>query len=282
MDTAHLKTFLEIYRVRHFGRAAERLCITQSAASARIKLLEEQLGVALFARNHGSVTPTAAGQRLLKYAEAVVTNWEQAVQNVALPDDHPQTIRIGCLPDIWHLYLQHRLPRLQAVLEQSALYLSIHPGKTLIEQVLQGTLEAGIAYEPVQTPLMTHQALPPFALTLLSTQPKQTLESALGDQYIMVDWGTSFQTEYRQQVSPSTQPLLHVNSGMLALDILRQRGGAAYLPAQAQQLAGQYSGQTKLYPVESAPVFKRVCYLAYRQETTHAKLIQALISALQT
>lgn len=41
MDIAHLKTFLEIYRIRHFGKAAEKLFITQSAASARIKILED-------------------------------------------------------------------------------------------------------------------------------------------------------------------------------------------------------------------------------------------------
>nr|VUD34356.1 HTH-type transcriptional regulator hdfR [Raoultella sp. NCTC 9187] len=48
MDTELLKTFLEVSRTRHFGRAAEALYLTQSAVSFRIRQLENQLGVNLF------------------------------------------------------------------------------------------------------------------------------------------------------------------------------------------------------------------------------------------
>ena len=41
MDIDLLRTFLEVYRTRHFGRTAENLYLTQSAVSARIRLLEE-------------------------------------------------------------------------------------------------------------------------------------------------------------------------------------------------------------------------------------------------
>lgn len=44
MDTELLKTFLEVSRTRHFGRAAESLYLTQSAVSFRIRQLENQLG----------------------------------------------------------------------------------------------------------------------------------------------------------------------------------------------------------------------------------------------
>ncbi len=40
MDTELLKTFLEVSRTRHFGRAAESLYLTQSAVSFRIRQLE--------------------------------------------------------------------------------------------------------------------------------------------------------------------------------------------------------------------------------------------------
>ncbi|MEZ5449533.1 MAG: LysR family transcriptional regulator [Thiolinea sp.] len=280
MDIAHLKTFLEIYRIRHFGKAAEKLCITQSAASARIKLLEEQLGTRLFTRSHGSVTPTPAGQRLLKYAEAVVTNWEQAMQNVGLPDSIQQSLRIGCLPDIWHMLLQQQLPALQAALGPCALHLSIHPGKLLTEQVLHGTLEACLSYEPVQTPLMTHQPLSTFELALLTTTAGQTLPQALEQGYIMVDWGTTFQGEYARKVRHTTQPVLHVNSGMMALDILQTGSGSAYLPTTLLQQSA-HSGRKRLYAVESAPLFRREIYLIYRQDSAHTALIQTLISTLQ-
>jgi len=44
VDTELLKTFLEVTKTRHFGRAADNLYLTQSAVSFRIRQLESQLG----------------------------------------------------------------------------------------------------------------------------------------------------------------------------------------------------------------------------------------------
>lgn len=62
MDTELLKTFLEVSRTRHFGRAAESLYLTQSAVSFRIRQLENQLGVNLFTRHRNNIRLTAAGE----------------------------------------------------------------------------------------------------------------------------------------------------------------------------------------------------------------------------
>ncbi|MGF1808122.1 LysR family transcriptional regulator, partial [Aliivibrio sifiae] len=71
MDTDLLKTFLEVTKTRHFGRAAEHLFLTQSAVSFRVRQLESQLGNPLFTRQRHNVQLTAAGERLLPYAEAI-------------------------------------------------------------------------------------------------------------------------------------------------------------------------------------------------------------------
>ena len=55
MDIQLLRTFLELDRTRHFGKAAEILSVTQSAVSARIRLLEETLGVPLFIRRRNEI-----------------------------------------------------------------------------------------------------------------------------------------------------------------------------------------------------------------------------------
>ena len=65
MDIDLLKTFVEVVRTRHFGKAAENLYLTQSAVSARIKQLEEYFNSALFVRNRNSLQLTAAGEKLL-------------------------------------------------------------------------------------------------------------------------------------------------------------------------------------------------------------------------
>lgn len=72
MDTELLKTFLEVSRTRHFGRAAESLYLTQSAVSFRIRQLENQLRES-FTRHRNNIRLTAAGEKLLPYAETLMS-----------------------------------------------------------------------------------------------------------------------------------------------------------------------------------------------------------------
>ena len=72
MDLELLRTFLEVHRNRHFGRASETLHLTQAAVSARIKHLESLLGVQLFDRLRRDIRLTPEGNRLVRYAERLL------------------------------------------------------------------------------------------------------------------------------------------------------------------------------------------------------------------
>lgn len=84
MDTELLKTFLEVSKTRHFGRAAESLYLTQSAVSFRIRQLETQLGTNLFTRHRNNIRLTVAGERLIPYAESLMNTWLLAKKKLAM------------------------------------------------------------------------------------------------------------------------------------------------------------------------------------------------------
>lgn len=72
MELRQLHYFLTVAEERGFAKAAERLGIVQSAVSQQIRRLERDLGVPLFDRTTRTVRLSAAGERLLPEARAVL------------------------------------------------------------------------------------------------------------------------------------------------------------------------------------------------------------------
>lgn len=67
-----LETFLAVAELQSFGRAAERLGVSQPAVTSRVQRLERVLGVALFSRTTRRVALTDAGERLRHQAQQMM------------------------------------------------------------------------------------------------------------------------------------------------------------------------------------------------------------------
>src|SRR5690606_14809147 len=87
MDIDLARTFLEVVRTGSFMAAAERLHVTQTAVTARIRNLEGQLGCRLFVRNRAGARLTPDGERLVNHANQLVRTWEAARRELPLPQD---------------------------------------------------------------------------------------------------------------------------------------------------------------------------------------------------
>jgi DNA-binding transcriptional LysR family regulator len=82
MNIDYLKTFREVVRLGSFSEVAKNLSITQPAVSFQIQKLEQQLGIRLVDRTQRTITPTAAGKRLLRFAESVEADREQLLKDL--------------------------------------------------------------------------------------------------------------------------------------------------------------------------------------------------------
>jgi DNA-binding transcriptional LysR family regulator len=72
IDLVQLRTFVAVAEEQHLTRAAERLHVSQSAASAHVRAIEERLGTQLFVRTNRSLELTRAGNMLAQKARALL------------------------------------------------------------------------------------------------------------------------------------------------------------------------------------------------------------------
>lgn len=72
MESIYLKTLVEVARAGNITKAAETLAVTQSAASRRIKFMEDQYGQPLLDRSGPVLTLTPAGEVVLEQARKIL------------------------------------------------------------------------------------------------------------------------------------------------------------------------------------------------------------------
>lgn len=188
MDIDLLRTFLEVYRTRHFGQAADNLFVTQSAVSARIKLLEETLGVPLFTRSRSNIQLTPMGQRFLCYAESIVTTRNRARQDVAAEQEDAVLLAVGGVPSLWDIVLQSWLDCVYAGFTDVHVNAEVTSSEVILRRLLDGTLDLGFFFEAPQEGGL--QAVPTMSvpLVLVCSRPGVSVTEALGKDYVLVDW----------------------------------------------------------------------------------------------
>ena len=97
MNLPDLNVFVTAARLGSVTRAARTLSTVQSNVTARIRLLERELGVQLFDRTYRGITLTPKGEQLLPYAQQLLTLAENARSVVSGPGDIRGVLRIGSL-----------------------------------------------------------------------------------------------------------------------------------------------------------------------------------------
>lgn len=152
MDFWDLRVFEAVARLGGMNRAALELNTVQSNVTARIRLLEAELGTQLFERHSRGVTLTQAGLRLLPHAaqvRIVLENARRAVEDNGTPKG---PLVIGSLETTAALRLSPVLSRYVAAYPEVDISLRTGTTAELIDQVLNRELEGAFVCGPIKHP----------------------------------------------------------------------------------------------------------------------------------
>lgn len=278
MDTELLKTFIEVQRTRHFGKAAENLYLTQSAVSFRIRQLEQQLGVNLFSRYRNNIQLTAAGERLLPHAEAMLTALQRAKQDVAVSAEQALQLSIAATANVWDAFLLQGFINIQQALPGLSWRAESMGKDQIARQVLERHLDLAILFDAPKVDEMQIDKLGDIKLLPVTTGNHSSAAEAMRKQYILVDWGTAFDIQHARCFPDLPPPYLRTGSARIALELMQQSGGSAYLP---ETMVKSLLADAGLRLINDAPVMTRELFAVSLPKAAQRSQISDIVVLLR-
>jgi len=174
MEFRQLACFVAVAEELHFGRAADRLCMTQPPLSRQIQLLEHTLGVSLFDRNSRHVQLTAAGRRFLQDARQLLAHAERAAQMARRTSEgEAGSMSLGFTAVGAYRLMPALLVRAREVLPDVDIQLREMVSAGLGDLLIAGELDTILTRQLPRTPGLQHHLIErePLVLALTPNSP---------------------------------------------------------------------------------------------------------------
>ncbi len=274
MDTELLKTFMELVQTRHFGKAANRLNVTQSAVSARVRLLEQEVGRPLFNRQRHNIQLTHYGEKLVRHAKEVLQAWDKACTTLSLEEEPRPSLQIGGVSSLWEKMLLPLVSHLHHTLPGMTFSVSVEPHDTLIREVLERRIDICFSYDALPMPSLVSRKMGEVELVMLCLSPDMGLDEALKLDYILVDWGKSPSVAYAQSMDLLPRPALRTNSAKLALNFFLENGGTLFLP---RCFVSRLLEEKRVFIVQGSARYHYPVYVHFLSDGEHKETIEKML-----
>lgn len=277
MNTELLRTFLEIAKTRHFGKAAENLYLTQSAVSFRIRQLEETIGVKLFMRQRNNILLTPSGERLVAHAENILASWQLALQDIGVCEARHFQLTLGGTSNLWDTYLQSMLPKLAAGFPGLYMRTEINTSQDLVRALLGGRLDIAVILDPPKISDLNAVKIGNIELVLCTNKAASQLHNIPEIGHIFVDWGTAFNLQQAKLFHDPVAPVLHTAQSHIALEFLLSNGGAAFLP---KSLIEPYLADDRLFLIPQIDSINRDVYAVHSRDSDRVEELTPIIEMM--
>ncbi|MGJ8598088.1 LysR family transcriptional regulator [Sulfitobacter sp.] len=261
MDITLIKTFIEVANTGSFVAACDRLFVTQSAVSLRIQRLEDSLGHPLFIRSKAGAVLTSEGKQFERYALSLLKIWEEARQQIAIPEGYSRAISIGAQYSLWPRLGFRWLDALQIRMPGLSVHAELGMTDRITRYLVEGVVQAALLYTPQLRPGLTVEHALDDELILVASYPGATLD--LKRDFVSIDWGPEFTHALTTALPHLTDSGRSMALGALAAEYIVNRKAAAFLPARS---AKRYMDEGKLHLVADAPRFPYPSWVVWRND----------------
>lgn len=286
IDLVQLRTFVAVAEEQHLTRAAERIHVSQSAASAHVRAIEERLGTQLFIRTNRSLELTGAGQLLFRKAKELLheatlfTTFARELRgevegllSIGASGD-PSSSRIGEV--IAELRKKHPLIGLD---------LHARPSSGVHQGLKSGELDVGMLLARPNDPSFCYYELKQVGFRIGGPIAwKDQIESADWTQLARLPWITpsdnsmAYATIMNQLFTErglEINAIMRFNNAALAQAMLKA-GVGMMLIREEYALKGEADGYLALSPLSRTEIPLVVIHLASRREDP---LVKAFVEA---
>ena len=265
MDVRFLSTFLEVAQTRHFGKAAENLYLTQSAVSARIRLLEEYFNTSLFIRNRNSIQLTSAGEKLIPYAESLSSTLSDARK--ALNEVDVDYLVCGATPNACELFLNDALIQMNVNFPDLSIRAEMLNTEQLSRQLHERIIDIAFSTEPLKSDDVENVPIDSATLGLYSSDGTN-VEDEL-KKYVHIEWNVKTSESLYQKYPVARRAAFKTGSLSIATNYIRSKGGCVLL---TENLASRLNVIKNIELIESMEKLSVTTYLVYLKDIKNSSL----------
>lgn len=170
VDLRSLEMFFWVVKLGGFGRAAERLHMTQPAVSSRITQIERRFQVRLLDRNgHRAAIPTPQGLELYGYAERMLALNSELVSRLSNGTKLSGTLRLGTAETLVHTLLGTLLRHLHQSHPRVTPEITVDISPNLHSALLTGELDVALLLGPITEPRIRNVAIRDYSLAWVAS-----------------------------------------------------------------------------------------------------------------
>jgi len=229
MNIDQVLTFLDLVETKSFNATAERLRLTQSAVSNRVRALETNLGKRLFTRSRAGTSLTTGGVRFVHHARAMEQEWNEARRSVQAADNFSKSLRVGVQSDIATSSIGDWVVAFRAAMPDTSFYVEADYSVQMSTDLLAGSLDIGVMFAPRHFPDLHNERVGDITYRMISTHAA-TIAEVQADRYVYACYTPAFEQKHRRLL-PGLAASAPVSCGhsIATCTLLRSLGGSAYV-----------------------------------------------------